>query len=94
MRSVQRKAGAVNTFVEETLRTEGYSVQTCWEMKGPKDTSVAFLTMYLVHPPEDGAEGTLMLVQTYFNGGWEAFPQASRSNEINATMDSIKKALR
>lgn len=93
MRSVQRKAGAVNTFVKETLSNEGYSVQTCWEMKGPKDTSVAFLTMYIVHPPE-GGHGTLVMVQTYDTGGWEAFPQASKSLNINETMDAVKAALR
>jgi hypothetical protein len=68
-----------HTF-ENRVRAAGHRCHALWEMRGPKDTNVAWIVAYAI----DG-KGPV-LVQTYEDGdGWDAFSPC-RSNEVGATV--------
>lgn len=62
-----------NRILRDQLRAKDHDVELLWEMRGPKDTAVAWLSCYEVSKP-DGSNKVLVIVETYENGrGWEAF---------------------
>jgi hypothetical protein len=71
-----------DTTLQEKLREQGVSCRLQWEMRGPKDTLVAWLSCYLVN-------GYLVIVETYKdNCGWEAFTP-SGSIKIDETVADV-----
>ena len=76
-----------DTTLADRLREQGFSVQRCWQQRGPKHTGVAWHEALLAHA--SGRPGVLVIVQTYQRGGWDAFVPASRGNNIADTVDAV-----
>jgi len=72
--------------LEEGLREKNIPVQIFWETPGPKDTMVAWISCLMV-----GNKGVLILVETYFEGGWECFIQ-SRVGKVDDTIAEVERA--
>jgi hypothetical protein len=72
--------------LETRLRERGATVLCLWELRGPKNTSVAWITCYSVHAP-DGRYSGIIIVETFKDGGWLDF-KASETADINATLDT------
>ena len=71
-----------NQVFEVAARKTGVIVKLLWEIKGPKDTDIAWMSAYAVN-------GRVAIVQTYKSGGWDVYT-AGDSNGID---DSINDAL-
>ena len=61
----------MKTYPDHTLRdalyNAGHSYRLMWEIRGPKNTSIAWMTCYLVN-------GCTVIVQTFKDRcGWQAF---------------------
>lgn len=82
MKLVSKTKTYPNHVAEDELRKRGIMVQCLWELKGPPNTFVEWITCYLV-------DNTVMLVETYKDGsGWNAFTPSDK-NEIATTIDDI-----
>lgn len=68
-------------FIDD-FRKDDVNVQVLWEMKGPKNTSITYITMYLIGL-------NLLVVHEYDGGGFQTFPSIP-SNSIDETMHYIK----
>jgi hypothetical protein len=75
------------------LRDRGMDASCQWEERGPKDTQIAWMAMYLVKP--ENAKPQLILVQTFKNGlGWQAFVQAApHTIDTDATIADVVSRL-
>ena len=68
--------------LEHAVRAAGISCRCLWEIKGPKDTGIAWMAAYLV-----GHQ--VCLVQTFKDGGgWNAFTPCS-SGRIDDTVADV-----
>jgi hypothetical protein len=70
-----------NQTLEKLVRMFGQQCSVLWEMKGPKDTDVAWIVAYSIN-------GTVVLVQTYGSGGWEAYTPCG-INDTDATFRDV-----
>jgi hypothetical protein len=52
--------------LQRALGDQGFSTQCMWEIPGPKNTGIAWLTCY-------NSNGTVFMVQTYKEGGWQVY---------------------
>ncbi|MBO6755728.1 MAG: hypothetical protein JJ902_05345 [Roseibium sp.] len=68
--------------VETAAREAGANVIVAWEMEGPKNSDVAWMTCLVI-----GA--TVVIVQTFETGGWEAYVPASDSCRRDVTIDAV-----
>lgn len=68
-------------FLQNALREKDLEARLMWDMKGPKDTSIAWVSCYVVNR-------SLVLVETFEGGGWEAFTPP-QTNHINETIDDV-----
>jgi len=71
--------GDIRIRIENASKMQG---SIAWQTTGPKNTNIERHGMLMF-----GA--TLVYVQTFEGGGWEAFITASRSNEVTATFKAI-----
>jgi hypothetical protein len=72
--------------LETRVREAGARVAVMWQMRGPKDTGVAWLECFQI-----GERGDLVIVETFKHGGWNAF-SAPHSNSVNATVaDTLER---
>ena len=70
--------------LEDALRDRGIGCRLLWEIPGPKNTAIAWLTCYRV-------EAGVVIVETYDGGnGWEAFSAISM-NDSATIADVIKR---
>lgn len=68
--------------LETELRLRNIPVHALWEQKGPKDTNIAWIVMYLV-------QNHLVLHLTYTNGdGWDAFT-GPKANDVSKTVEDV-----
>lgn len=67
--------------LENELRKRGIDCRCMWEHKGPSTTSVAWIVCYLVN-------GMAVLVETFSDGGWNAFT-GCESGRIDDTVDDV-----
>lgn len=74
-----------DSTLEDGLRERGVIVRVMWEMKGPKDTQIAWLQLLGV-----GSKCRLFIVETYKDGGWEVFIQ-SREGKITECIDEVAR---
>lgn len=72
--------------LEDALRNHGADVGCLWELRGPKNTDVAWIVCYGVRGL---GCGSVVLVETYKSGGWEAFT----TNDKNDTQSTIADVL-
>lgn len=70
-----------DSTLEERCRAAGAEVRCCWQMKGPKDTAIAWMECLQIG-------SGIVIVQTYKGGGWEAY-SALPVNEIEATVADV-----
>lgn len=71
-----------DTTLQGLLTARGLTVRCMWEIPGPKDTQIAWITAYAVN-------GTVILVQTYSGGnGWEAYLPC-QSISVGETVDAV-----
>lgn len=72
-------------YPDKTLETEwqrrGLRYTVGWEIPGPKNTGVAWMVGY-------GLNGRVVIVQTFIDGGWEAYT-ASGSLNVAVTIDDV-----
>jgi hypothetical protein len=78
-----------DTTLQRELEKAGLPAKLLWEIPGPKDTDVAWMSCYGVH-------GSVVIVQTYGIGGWEAytpcpFPEVDRT--VQYVIDASRKSL-
>jgi len=74
-----RTIGDIKIKIENKAKMIG---QTLWRQEGPEGTIIRHHAMLMF-----GA--TMIYVQSFEDGGWEAFVQATTSNETKATFDAI-----
>lgn len=67
--------------LENALRDKGIPYRCMWEMKGPKDTHIAWLVAYLV-------ESRVIIVQTFKDFGWQVF-LPSEKGRIDETVQEV-----
>jgi hypothetical protein len=79
-----------NTLAQ-ALRKRGYAVHINWEIKGPKDTQIAWMT-HLLANNGNGDWGTF-IVQTFKDGGWDVYTHPTHTNEVEATVEAVIKSL-
>jgi hypothetical protein len=62
--------------LENELRERGIWAKCLWEMRGPKDTDIAWMVAYAI-------AGSVVIVQTYKSGGWQVYlpSQSIRTDE-------------
>jgi hypothetical protein len=76
-------------YPDRTLETElvrhGCQVRCLWQIPGPKGTMVAWMEGILVQAEKGGA---VIIVQTFRDGGWEAFT-ANKDTDIQATVQDV-----
>ena len=77
--------------LERALRSKGYAIRCNWQIKGPKDTGIAWMECLTL-----GGVGStgIVIVQTYKGGGWEAYIPASNRNDIDATINGVINSLK
>lgn len=81
--------------IEDAARKAGADVVVCWEVHGPKDTAIAWMSRLLIN-------GVLVHVETFFaagarlaandksvNGGWEVFTPTSDDGDIAKTVEAV-----
>ena len=78
--------------LEKKLQDDGYTVRCMWQIKGPKDTAIKWME-YLFVTDDTGMTYGGVIVQTYDGGGWNAFVEASRHNDIASTVEAVVKAI-
>lgn len=66
------------------LRQRGIDYQVFWEIKGPKNTSIAWITCYRVL-------SGIVLVQTFDHGGWNALTDCPSNNIADTIADVIAR---
>lgn len=74
------------------LREKGFSVQRCWRVKGPENTEVTWMEAFLVHESMD-RPGAIVIVQTFKDGGWNAYVPATKRNTVEATVEAVAAAI-
>lgn len=72
--------------LEEELVKRGCQVRCMWQTPGPRGTLIAWMEGILVQP--EGGKGGVVIVQTYRNGGWDAYT-SNKSIEIEATVADV-----
>jgi hypothetical protein len=75
-----------DSTLEHELVKRGCQVRCLWQIPGPKNTMIAWMEGILVQPPE--GPGAVVIVQTYTQGGWEAFT-ANKSTDIQDTAEDV-----
>lgn len=55
-----------NHVIEDAARKAGAQVRCLWEIKGPKDTDIAWMTALAIN-------ARVAIVQTYKSGGFEVY---------------------
>lgn len=72
-----------NRTLEERAIAAGANVRCMWQIKGPKDTGVAWLECLQIGP-----RGDVVIVETFHHGGWNAF-SAPHSNRVDDTIADV-----
>lgn len=67
--------------LEERCRAAGATVRCLWQMRGPKNTVIAWMECLQVG-------SGVVIVQTFKGGGWEAYSSLP-VNEIDATVADV-----
>lgn len=67
--------------LEDAVRAAGARVVVLWEIRGPRNTQIAWQTCMLVN-------GGLCIVQTFKGGGWNALTD-SPSPDVDATIADV-----
>ena len=70
--------------LEKALRVAGASVKVLWEEKGPRNTSIEWQVCYSVN-------GSLCLVQTFQDGGWDALTPCGSVDIIETIADVLNR---
>ena len=70
--------------LERTLRDAGARVSTMWEVRGPKNTDVAWITCYQVGH-------SICIVETFKTGGFTALTPNSSSHINDVVGDVLKR---
>lgn len=71
-----------NTELQGILTKNGFDCRTLWEMKGPPNTAIAWLSCYVVN-------GCTVMVQTYTdNNGWQAYTH-NASDKVKDTVEDV-----
>lgn len=79
-----RTAQYADRTLENALRERTHNrvnVALMWEMRGPENTGVAWLSCFIVN-------GTLLIVETFKDGGWNALT-SDRSNRVDETINDV-----
>lgn len=72
-----------NNTLERRAIEAGAQVRCLWQMRGPKDTGVAWLECLQIGP-----RGDVVIVETFHHGGWNAF-SAPHSNRVYDTITDV-----
>lgn len=72
--------------LEDRCREAGAQVMVLWEIKGPKDTDIAWMTCYAI------SKG-ICVVQTFRQGGWAALTD-NPSGDIAETVADVLQRCR
>ena len=75
--------------LEEELIRRGCQVRCLWQSPGPKGTMIAWLEGILVQP--EGGKGGVVIVQTFRDGGWDAFTSTKSVMIEDTIMDVIAR---
>lgn len=79
---------ARKTYPDSTLvdrcRTAGTVVTLLWEIEGPANTNVAWLSCYLVN-------GLPVIVETFKVGGWMEFTTSNLLDTDNTVRDVLRR---
>ena len=67
--------------LQNTLREREINCVLMWEMRGPRDTSIAWLSCYQV-------ANSIVIIETFSDGGWNAFTPA-KTIEIDKTIADV-----
>lgn len=67
------------------LEGKGVAVELLWDLKGPKDTQITWLSAYAL----DHSMSNCIIITTFEHGGWDVLVQASRSNVILDTLNAV-----
>ena len=71
-----------STVLQDRLRDAGVDCRCMWEIPGPKDTAIAWLSCYLV------GKG-VVIVQTFKDGnGWDSYTSCGK-NSIEASVADV-----
>lgn len=79
-----RKKTYPDTMLQRLVREAGYQMNPVWEIPGPKNTRVAWLTGYNLN-------GRMVIVSTFddrHGGGWEAYT-SNDSTGVPATVKDV-----
>jgi hypothetical protein len=78
--------------LEKALRARGFRVQCNWQLKGPKNTEIAWIE-HLVASHPDGSFGT-MIVETFMDDGWSVYVVPTNRNDVDITIEATIKSLK
>lgn len=73
-----RKKVYADTTFQNAARAAGATVRCLWEIPGPKDTEIAWITFYQINQ-------SCCIVETFKDGGWNAFTP-NTSIDVDATI--------
>lgn len=68
----------------ERCRQAGADVKALWEIRGPKNTGVAWISGLLVN-------GHVVLVQTFGEGGWASYTSSGRTKPEDDAADVLDR---
>jgi len=77
---------------EEGLRERGYGVRCMWQQPGPKDTMIEGMECIAVH--HDDFAPRLFIIQSFREGGWDAFAAVSDENNVHSTLDAAVEIIK
>lgn len=76
-----------NHKLRDMLRDMGSHVDLLWEVTGPPDTRIAWLSCYQI---EDGKQRAIIIVETFKDGrGWEVLITPSKKSGVKDTLDAV-----
>jgi len=73
-----------NHVIEDAAREAGAFVCCLWEVKGPKDTDIAWMSAFNIN-------GVIALVQTYKSGGFEVYTPGSHLSIDETINDALAR---
>jgi hypothetical protein len=73
-----------NRTLETALRNRSIPYRLLWEIKGPPNTQIAWLTAYAI------GKGVCIL-QTFVDGGWEAYTHDAFNDAGKAVDDVVAR---
>lgn len=76
-----------NRVFQDAIRSEGVLLQALWQIKGPKDTGIDWITCYYIAP-------LTVIHFSYADGGWDIHTGSEhieRDATINEVLERVKR---